>query len=111
MHNFKTVLTALLLVASPAFANSRCFDADKPCPTAKHPQIFQSTYCVAQWVDLPGPRVWFTGKIKNTGPDGAECPIFKVGNKSVWWGDPSWSLAGAALNQLQKSCPEVEVAG
>ena len=37
-------------------------------PSARHPQIFKSTFCVAQWVDLPGPRVWFAGFIKNTGP-------------------------------------------
>ena len=84
-----------------------------------HTAIFQSTHCVAQWVDLPGQRVWFTGFIKhetiqdpkNPKDSGAEGPMFKVGNRSTWWGDASWPLAAAALNQLQKTCPEVEVAG
>jgi hypothetical protein len=95
------VVAATVILASPVLAQ----------PSVRHPQIFQSMRCVAQWVDLPGPRVWFTGFIKNTGPDGSEGPIFKTNGRLTWWGDDSFRLAAAALLQLQKSCPEVEVAG
>src|ERR1700730_18832215 len=88
--------------------------------SARHPQIFQSAFCKAQWVYLPGQRIWFTGHIKNTGHSGtpknpkdvgAEGPMFKVGNRLTWWGDDSWPLAGAALDQLRKNRPVVGVAG
>ena len=99
----KTILAAVVMAAISTSVMAY--------PSARHPQIFQSTSCVAQWVDLPGPRVWFTGFIKNTGSEGAMGPMFKIGKRTTWWGDPSFELAAAALHQLQKSCPEVEVAG
>jgi hypothetical protein len=69
-------------------------------PSSKHPEIYKSAHCAAQWVNLPGSRVWFTGFIKNTGPEGAAGPMFKTGDRLTWWGDHSFSLAADALLNL-----------
>lgn len=99
----KKMLTILTLAAAVGAA-----DHARAYPSDRHPQIFRSRTCPAQWVDIPGSRLWFTGSIKNTGNEGAMGPTFRIGKRTIWFGDDLYS---PAIDQLGKACPKLELAG